>query len=80
MKGQSEVGAGTYVVGDFVAQGLPTGVRIELRAGGASTSFQSNARLLHGDLSILIAQISTEESIANSRDFPSKSIISGFVR
>jgi hypothetical protein len=64
------------VIGDLVAHGgAPTGVKIEIRAGGGAVGFQQDTSLLYSDPSILLAYVTTDEAIQHSADFPTVSIV-----
>jgi hypothetical protein len=64
------------VVGDLVASGgKPTGVKLEIRAGGGAVGFAQDTSLLYSDPSILLAYVTTDEAIQNSAKFPTVAIV-----
>ena len=67
-----------YVTGPLIDQnGNDTGVKIQIRSGGAAQNFDSPTTILYnGDA--LLAFIYTDEAIQNSVDKPSVAIESGF--
>jgi hypothetical protein len=72
---------GTYDAGkkrytaDLVSQGKKTGVKIEIRAGGPATGFQSPTQQMYQDTSIMLGYANTDESIQNSTKLPTVSVI-----
>ena len=64
------------VIGDLVASGgVPTGVKIEIRAGGGAVGFKQDTALLYEDATILLAYVTTDEQIQHSGDFPTVAIV-----
>jgi hypothetical protein len=60
---------------DLLAGGKPTGVKIEIRAGGPATGFQSPTQQMYADDSIYMGYVNTDESIQNSAKKPTVSIM-----
>jgi hypothetical protein len=59
----------------LVSQGKDTGVKIEIRAGGPATGFQSPTQQMYVDKDILLGYVNTDESIQNSKKLPTVSVI-----
>jgi hypothetical protein len=72
---------GTYDTGkkrytaELMAQGKDTGVRVEIRAGGPATGFQSPTQQMYVDRSIMLGYVNTDESIQNSKKLPTVSVM-----
>jgi hypothetical protein len=72
---------GTYDAGkkrytaDLVSHGQNTGVKIEIRAGGPATGFESPTQQMYQDQSIMLGYVNTDESIQNSVKLPTVSVI-----
>jgi ABC-type nitrate/sulfonate/bicarbonate transport system substrate-binding protein len=72
---------GTYDKGkkrdtaELMAQGKDTGVKIEIRAGGPATGFQSPTQQMYVDKSIMLGYVNTDESIQNSKKLPTVSVM-----
>jgi hypothetical protein len=60
---------------DLLAGGKPTGVKIEIRAGGPATGFQSPTQQMYADDSIYMGYVNTDESIQNSAKKPTVSVM-----
>jgi hypothetical protein len=60
---------------DLMAGGKPTGVKIEIRAGGPATGFQSPAQQMYVDHDIMLGYVNTDESILNSGKLPTVSVM-----
>ena len=60
---------------DLISQGQPTGVKIEIRAGGPATGFQTPTQQMYADERIYMGYSSTDESIQNSVKKPTISVI-----
>jgi hypothetical protein len=58
------------VTGSLVAQGVDTGVDIEVRPGGPSVNFQPVPALMYLDESILLGAVTTDSQIAALTDNP----------
>ncbi|PWD50849.1 hypothetical protein C8046_09490 [Serinibacter arcticus] len=56
------------VRGPLVAQGVDTGVEIEVRAGGPNVGFQRVSDLLYLDTDILVGAVNTDQSIQAAAD------------
>ncbi|GMA32684.1 hypothetical protein [Litorihabitans aurantiacus] len=52
------------VTGSLVAQGVDTGVEIEVRSGGPNVGFQRVSDLMHLDTDILIGAVNTDQAIS----------------
>ncbi|HWI74749.1 MAG TPA: hypothetical protein VNT55_22500 [Baekduia sp.] len=59
----------------LISQGKDTGVKIEIRAGGPATGFQSPTQQMYVDKSILLGYVNTDESIQNSKKLPTVSVL-----
>lgn len=60
----------------LVAAGdVDTGVRIEVRTGGPAIGFQTVVSQLYQDPALLLGYVSTDESLQNSGEFPTKAIV-----
>jgi len=67
------------VTGPLVAHGgKPTGVRIELRAGGPAIGFQSAAQTMYLDPSITLGEVATDDAIAASLRQPVTAVVAPF--
>jgi hypothetical protein len=67
------------VTGPLVAHGgRPTGVRIELRAGGPAVGFQSAAQTMYLDPSITLGEVATDDAIAASLRQPVVAVVAPF--
>jgi ABC-type nitrate/sulfonate/bicarbonate transport system substrate-binding protein len=59
----------------LISQGKDTGVKIEIRAGGPATGFQSPTQQMYVDDSIMLGYVNTDESIQNSKKLPTVSVM-----
>ena len=67
------------VTGPLVAHGgKPTGVRIELRAGGPAVGFQSAAQTMYLDPSITLGEVATDDAVAASLRQPVVAVVAPF--
>ena len=72
---------GTYDTGkkrytaELMAQGKDTGVKVEIRAGGPATGFQSPTQQMYVDKSIMLGYVNTDESIQNAKKLPTVSVM-----
>jgi hypothetical protein len=67
------------VTGPLVAHaGAPTGVRIELRAGGPAIGFQSAAQTMYLDPTITLGEVATDDAIAASAHQPVVAVVAPF--
>jgi hypothetical protein len=67
------------VTGPLVAHGgKPTGVRVELRAGGPAIGFQSAAQTMYLDPSITLGEVATDDAIAASLRQPVTAVVALF--
>jgi hypothetical protein len=72
---------GTYDTGkkrytaELMAQGKDTGVKVEIRAGGPATGFQSPTQQMYVDKSIMLGYVNTDEAIQNSKKLPTVSVM-----
>lgn len=64
------------VKGSFVAQGVDTGVDIEVRPGGPNTGFQPVPALMYLDETITIGAVNTEDAINGADDQPTVAVTS----
>lgn len=63
------------VTGDLMASGKPTGVKIEVRAGGPAVGFASPTQQMYTDKDITLGYLNTDESVQNSEKFPMVAIM-----
>lgn len=67
------------VTGDLVAGGKPTGVKVEIRAGGPAIGYSQVTAELYKDPSILLGFTSTDESVSHSDDeFKTQAVVAPF--
>jgi hypothetical protein len=67
------------VSGDLVLGGKPTGVQVEIRAGGPAIGYSQVTAELYKDPSILLGFTSTDESVSHSDDgFPTTAVVAPF--
>jgi hypothetical protein len=59
----------------LMAGGKDTGVKVEIRAGGPATGFQSPTQQMYVDKSIMLGYVNTDESIQNSKKLPTVSVM-----
>jgi hypothetical protein len=69
-EGYSIDAARKRVTGRLTAGGKPTGVAIELRAGGPPIGVQSTASRMYGDPDVLLGMVSTDDAIELSAKRP----------
>lgn len=62
------------VTGDLVHQGQPTGIQIEVRAGGPAIGFQAVPSQLYQDPDITIGYVNTDEAVQFSAEFPTTAV------
>ncbi|MGW3966678.1 ABC transporter substrate-binding protein [Amycolatopsis sp. NPDC005003] len=62
------------VTGDLYANGKPTGVKLEVRAGGPAIGYSTVSAQLKQDKSITLGYVSTDEAIQFSGDLPTTSV------
>ena len=58
------------VTGDLVSGGKPTGVKIEVRAGGPAIGFTQASAQMYQDTSITLGYVSTDEAVQLSGQVP----------
>lgn len=63
------------VTGELYHGGKPTGVNLEVRAGGPATGFQSPTQQMYTDKDITLGYLNTDESVMNSDKFPMVAIM-----
>ncbi len=63
----------TYTA-DLIANGKPTGVKVQIRAGGPATGYQTPTQQMYTDDSIYMGYANTDESIQNSGTHPTLSV------
>ena len=75
-----EIDAGkAYVTGPLIdANGNDTGVKIQIRSGGAAQNFSPVTQIMYSDDSVTLGYVYTDEAIQFSGDFPTVAIESGF--
>jgi len=59
----------------YTPDGIDTGVKIEIRAGGPAIGFQQATAQMYSDPGILIAVVAMDQAIQNSAKFPTTAII-----
>ena len=64
------------VNGSLVAQGVDTGVDVEVRPGGPNVGFQPVPALMYLDDSIILGAVNTDEAIAAAADQPTVAVAS----
>src|SRR3546814_5230807 len=64
------------VTGSLVAQGVDTGVDIEVRPGGPNVNFQPVPALMYLDTDILIGAVNTDAAIVAAADQPTVAVAS----
>lgn len=62
------------VTGDLMYKGQPTGVKIQVRAGGPAIGFQSVSATMYTDKDIMLGYVSTDEALRNSAKLPTKAV------
>ncbi|WP_426595024.1 ABC transporter substrate-binding protein [Cellulomonas sp. McL0617] len=62
------------VTGDLVAGGKPTGVKIEVRAGGPAIGFTQASAQMYTDKDITLGYVSTDEQVQLSDKFPTTAV------
>ncbi len=71
--------AKAYVTGPLIdAKGSDTGVKLQIRSGGAAQHFDSPSTIMYNSEDTLLAYIYTDEAIQNSVTKPSVAIESGY--
>ncbi len=63
------------VTGDLYSAGKPTGVKIQVRAGGPAIGYQTVSSQLYKDKSIYLAYISTDEALQFSDKLPTTAVM-----
>ena len=58
------------VTGPLVSNGIDTGVKLEIRAGGPAIGFQQVSAQMYADRSITLGMVPLDEAIQNSKDQP----------
>jgi hypothetical protein len=64
------------VSGPLLSAGEPTGVQIEIRAGGPAIGFELGSALMYTDEDIMIADVITDEAVSVSATAPVLSVVS----
>lgn len=62
------------VTGDLYANGKPTGVKLEVRAGGPAIGYSTVSAQMYQDKSITMGYVSTDEAIEFSGSLPTKAV------
>lgn len=73
--GTIDAGKKRYTADLIDTDGNPSGVQIEIRAGGPAVGFQSPTQQMYSDDSIYMGYVNTDESIRNSVKTPTVSIM-----
>ena len=63
------------VSGPLMSAGKPTGVNVEIRAGGPAIGFESVATQMYKDDKITLGYASTDEQIQSSKELPVKAVM-----
>ena len=66
------------VTGPLVVEGQDTGVKVEVRAGGPATGYQSPLAMMYQDPAITAGFISTDEAVSQSVEKPSMTMVAPF--
>ncbi|MFT4305444.1 MAG: hypothetical protein QM604_00980 [Microbacterium sp.] len=67
---------GNTVTGSLVAQGVDTGVDVQVRPGGPTYSYQSVSTLMYLDDSITLGAVNTDQAISSYADQPTIAVTS----
>ncbi len=62
------------VTGDLYANGAPTGVQLQIRAGGPATGYQTVSSEMYADDSITLGYVSTDEAVQYSATQPTTAV------
>lgn len=62
------------VIGDLVAGGKSTGIKIQIRSGGPAIGFQSVTQQMYTDKTITLGYVSTDEAVQNSAKLPTTAV------
>jgi hypothetical protein len=62
------------VTGDLYADGQPTGVKLEIRAGGPAIGYSTVSSQMYQDKSITLGYVSTDESVEFSGKLPTTAV------
>lgn len=62
------------VTSDLYSQGKPTGVKIEIRAGGPAIGFQTVSSQMYADKSITLGYVNTDQSVQFSGKLPTTAV------
>lgn len=66
--------SGKKVTGDLVANGKPTGVKLEVRAGGPAIGYSKVSSQMYQDKSITLGYVSTDEAVSFSDKLPTTAV------
>lgn len=66
------------VSGDLVANGQPTGVQVEVRAGGPAINYGQVTAALYQDPEIMLGFVGTDQALDNSGSFPTMAVVATF--
>ncbi|PZE83359.1 ABC transporter substrate-binding protein [Curtobacterium sp. MCBD17_032] len=66
--------SGKTVTGDLVANGKPTGVQLEIRAGGPAIGYSKVSSQMYQDDSITLGYVSTDEAVSFSGKLPTTAV------
>ncbi|WP_423917122.1 ABC transporter substrate-binding protein [Frigoribacterium sp. 2-23] len=62
------------VTSDLMAGGKPTGVKVEIRAGGPAIGFASVSSQMYQDKDITLGYVTTDEAVQNSEKLPTTAV------
>jgi hypothetical protein len=63
------------VTGPLYSRGKPTGVNLQIRAGGPAIGFQTTISALYADPDITLGYSNTDDQIAGSEDMPTVAVV-----
>ena len=63
------------LTGTLVAQGLDTGVKLEIRAGGPAIGYQTVSAQMYLDQGITLGQVGTDEAVRLARTQPTTAVV-----
>jgi len=66
--------SGKTVTGDLYANGKPTGVKLEIRAGGPAIGYSKVSSQMYQDKSITLGYVSTDEAVQFSGKLPTTAV------
>ncbi|MFT3851759.1 MAG: hypothetical protein QM733_03320 [Ilumatobacteraceae bacterium] len=64
-----------YTAPLYTPDGVDTGVKVELRAGGPAIGYEQATAQLYSDPNVIIANVAADQAIQNSKEFPTTAIV-----